>query len=292
MLKKKEGFQGQKAIVLPPSVIEVCKTHPLLAGFYLTDIGFYPEAEFHYRGRPEGIHQHILIYCVKGKGWMEVEGKKREVNPNEYVILPSNVPHKYGALPENPWSIYWVHFNGKEANDIGKVLQRNGQQLLHHAPFTLKAEKSWQEIYQSLESGYRTENLLLSNSRLRSFLLNLAFGANMDQNAPIKDLKAIDQSIAFMKTNLDQCLPLEDIAAKVNLSKSHFANEFKNHTGYSPIVYFNHLKIQKACQYLQFTNLNINEVAHALGFGDPYYFSRLFSKSMGISPSGYRKRKL
>ncbi|MDN3670450.1 AraC family transcriptional regulator [Echinicola jeungdonensis] len=292
MLKKKEGFQGQKAIVLPPSVIEVCKAHPLLAGFYFTDIGFYPEAEFHYRVRPEGIPQHILIYCIKGKGWVEVDGKKWEVKPNEYVILPSNEPHKYGALQENPWSIFWVHFNGNEAKEISNVLKRNGQLFVHHAPFTLKLEKSWQEIYQTLESGYMTENLLISNSSLRSFFLILAFGASMGQNAPVKDLKAIDQSIAFMRANLDHCWPLKDLAKKVNLSKSHYANEFKNHTGYSPIVYFNHLKIQKACQYLQFTNLNINEVANALGFGDPYYFSRLFSKSMGISPSGYRKRKL
>jgi AraC family transcriptional regulator of arabinose operon len=55
-------------------------------------------------------------------------------------------------------------------------------------------------------------------------------------------------------------------------------------------IYFNHLKIQKACQYLHFTDDRINQIADQLGIGDSYYFSRLFKKLMGISPVEYRKR--
>src|SRR5690606_40995788 len=60
--------------------------------------------------------------------------------------------------------------------------------------------------------------------------------------------------------------------------------------GYSPIEYFNHLKIQHACQLLQFSDRRIFEIALAIGIEDPYYFSRLFSTQMGISPKQYRKQ--
>jgi AraC-like DNA-binding protein len=56
------------------------------------------------------------------------------------------------------------------------------------------------------------------------------------------------------------------------------------------MVYFNHLKMQRACQLLQFTGLRIKEIAAEFGFEDPYYFSRLFTKTMGVSPTDYRNK--
>jgi AraC-like DNA-binding protein len=94
-----------------------------------------------------------------------------------------------------------------------------------------------------------------------------------------------------MQNNLVVPLSLEAMASSVNLSVSHYSNIFRKKTGYSPVVYFNHLKIQHACQYLQFTTLRINEIATKLGIEDPYYFSRMFTKIMGISPLEYRNKK-
>jgi AraC-like DNA-binding protein len=72
---------------------------------------------------------------------------------------------------------------------------------------------------------------------------------------------------------------------------SHYSSLFKKKTGFSPIDYFNHLKIQKACQYLQFTQLRIREIALKVGISDPLYFSRLFTQTMGYSPKEYRQHR-
>jgi len=71
---------------------------------------------------------------------------------------------------------------------------------------------------------------------------------------------------------------------------SYFSTIFRERTGYAPVEYFNHLKVQKACQYLLLPDITIKETAQKLGMDDPYYFSRMFSKLMGISPKEYRKR--
>ncbi|HWS01200.1 MAG TPA: AraC family transcriptional regulator, partial [Prolixibacteraceae bacterium] len=96
--------------------------------------------------------------------------------------------------------------------------------------------------------------------------------------------------ISFLQKSIDKSLTLNEIAASVNLSASHFASIFKKSTGFSVIDYFNHMKTQKACQYLQFTDLRIAEIAGKLGVEDPYYFSRMFTKIIGMSPNQYRCR--
>ena len=95
-----------------------------------------------------------------------------------------------------------------------------------------------------------------------------------------------------MQKNIDKLMTLQDFARFANLSVSHFSAIFRERTGYSPIEYFNHLKIQKACQYLLLTQMRVKEIALELGIDDPYYFSRMFSKVMGSSPNDYRQSRL
>jgi YesN/AraC family two-component response regulator len=103
-----------------------------------------------------------------------------------------------------------------------------------------------------------------------------------------KDSSSI--AIDYMQQHVSGKLTLSEMAAHVNLSASHFAAVFQKHTGFAPIEYFNHLKIQRACQHLQFTNERIKEISAAVGIEDSYYFSRLFKKMIGISPALYRQR--
>src|SRR5690606_6028335 len=108
----REGFEGQRAIVLPNKMKELCSYTPPTSSLYITDIGFYPRARYHFRERPSGIAQNILIYCAEGKGWVELPGEKTAINPNEFLVIPADMPHKYGADEDNPWTIYWAHFKG------------------------------------------------------------------------------------------------------------------------------------------------------------------------------------
>ena len=94
-----------------------------------------------------------------------------------------------------------------------------------------------------------------------------------------------------MQDNLANPVTLDNIAQSAHLSVSFFSRKFRQDTSYAPIEYFNHLRIQKACQLLHFSDLRINEVASQIGIDDPFYFSRLFKKQMGVSPVDYRKNE-
>ena len=116
MPRIKEGFKGERIVVLPGFLIEELKRDPLGRELYITDIGYYPHAGFHYCERKEeDSNEFVLIYCVEGEGWFKLDGKRYDVGANQFFILPKYKAHAYGSKAENPWTIYWIHFDGAKA---------------------------------------------------------------------------------------------------------------------------------------------------------------------------------
>lgn len=290
-IRKREGFEGQRAIVLPRKVLEICGYTPPVNSLYVTDIGFYPRAAYHYCERPGGSSQNILIYCLEGRGWLQVPTGRFPVNPNEFLIIPADMPHKYGADEENPWTIYWAHFKGVQSPSFASMLSAQFKEFVSYSPFLEERIRIFDSIYNALASGYSLDNLAYSSISFSYFLSSFSHLDKFASAHHIVEKDAVDLSIEYMQNNLHIALTLEQIASSINLSVSHYSSLFKKKTGYSPVVYFNHLKIQHACQYLQFTTLRVNQIATKLGFDDPYYFSRIFTRIMGVSPVEYRNRK-
>ena len=89
----------------------------------------------------------------------------------------------------------------------------------------------------------------------------------------------MDISIGYMQNHLERPLYPGEPGISQLIYLFRIIQQFSGKkTGYSPVIYFNHLKIQHACQYLQFTTLRVNEIALKLGIEDPYYFSRYLQK--------------
>ena len=101
-MKKIGGFSGQRAIRIPQMVADSLETNPVTNSLYLTNIGYFPSAKFHYRERSTGLKEHVLIYLVKGSGWFRVGSIIKHVRENQYFILPAGRPHAYGSDENNP----------------------------------------------------------------------------------------------------------------------------------------------------------------------------------------------
>jgi AraC family transcriptional regulator, arabinose operon regulatory protein len=112
---------------------------------------------------------------------------------------------------------------------------------------------------------------------------------NLNQDLQKSDI--VEDAIHFMRENVRKRITLKEIALYVGFSPSHFSSLFQRSTGSSPLNYFIHLKIQEACHQLDFSDMKINQISIMFGYEDSLYFSRIFSKIMGFSPSDYRKKK-
>jgi transcriptional regulator GlxA family with amidase domain len=98
----------------------------------------------------------------------------------------------------------------------------------------------------------------------------------------------IEHCIAYMVAHIDRPLQVATLAALANVSLSHFFALFKQHTGCAPIDYFTRLRMHHACRLLSSGSASVKEVAAALGYGDPFYFSRVFKSVNKVAPSKYR----
>ena len=66
MVKLKDGFTGERALVLPRMIVDRMEEDPLTSMLHITDIGYYPKAKHHFRERKEPINQYVFIYCIDG----------------------------------------------------------------------------------------------------------------------------------------------------------------------------------------------------------------------------------
>ncbi|MGO9410010.1 MAG: response regulator [Spirochaetia bacterium] len=117
----------------------------------------------------------------------------------------------------------------------------------------------------------------------------VALAARVEQANQYRLGRAVRRAVRFIEENYGRDLPLEEVAKSVGLSPSYFSSSFKRETGKNVVEYITEYRVEKAIELLCTTNLNTSEVAYRVGFNDPKYFTRIFKRSVGVTPSLYRR---
>jgi Transcriptional regulator containing an amidase domain and an AraC-type DNA-binding HTH domain len=293
MVQIKEGFQGERFITLPEELLEQYEKEPIIGNLYVRKIGFFPKVKFHYIQKESGCNYAMLIYCVDGKGWYELNGKRYILEKDQYVILPKNTPHKFGADEKEPWTIYWLHFKGELGKHFSPATPNPSTILPEDYSRMQDRINLFEEIYTSFSMGYIKEYMVYSSMCLYMFLASFIYVEQYRQakTPSHKGFSFSSRVIHYMQENIERSLTLKQLADYFKYSPSHFSMLFREETGVSPINYFIQLKVQKSCQYIALTNLRLTEISAKMGFEEPAYFSRIFTKVMGVSPSTYRRKE-
>jgi AraC family transcriptional regulator of arabinose operon len=288
--EKQEGFAGQRLVVLPRPILQTVLQNPLLRNLLPTDAGYYPKAKGHTCIRKNGCPEVIFIHCAEGNGWCEIAGRRHAIGKNQLLVINANIPHVYGAAKHTPWTIHWFHAAGSNVplylerlgvSDIKPVVSLGGDVQL----FSL-----FEDVLEGLQHGFTQTHLIYAAHSLAHLMGLILRHKEEFWPGETNIRERVDKSIEFMKGHLREPLNMATLTALVKLSRSHYTTVFKRVTGYAPLSYLNHLRMQRAVQLLNTTDWSIKQISDHLGFSDQFYFSRAFSKMHNHSPSEHRRR--
>ncbi len=141
---------------------------------------------------------------------------------------------------------------------------------------------------QQRRKGYR---MLVCGCFMQLAALLIRYYEEPDRAIPPKMLK-MSEVMVYLHSNYRSRVSIEQLSASTGMSESTLSRAFKQAVGTTPLDYCNRLRLRRAAELLRTTDMSISEIAEASGFDDSNYFSRIFSKQLGLSPRIYRQKNL
>ncbi|MFB9147044.1 helix-turn-helix domain-containing protein [Halomonas alkalicola] len=278
---------GSARIDLHDLCIRDACNHPLVNNFMVTAAGYYHRAAGHFMRRTEH-DEHLIAYVTSGHGYLQIGGSVSqiyEVGPGSLWWIPPNVPHYYYASPNEPWSVYWAHAQKSEALDIYNFigLARNPVVTIGVASgLALGFEKIINRL-----GGNEINVLALASASasLKAWLFDAAIMLNEEKCYHKFFHEKVEK---YFLERVGDPMNLDEIASEFNISKYHFARKFKKITGKTPARAFMEQKINHACDLLSNDGVSIGQISYRLGFSDESYFTKVFTRYIGLTPSKYR----
>lgn len=275
-------------VLIPAILTKLLSEHPLSRDLYPLAAGFYPKAVDHEMWRQHHT-DHLLVYCADGRGNLRTDQGEWTVGAGDLIVLPAGASHRYAANNEQPWTIYWVHYEGELAAAYTEFL--GVTQPLVHIGVQPRLIADFEVLFSLRSAGYAERAFIQAAGQLKAMLTYIANAIFL--RSSIHDTRIdLDRVSQLMHLRMDRELNLDELAKTANLSKFHFIRKFKQLTGHSPIQHFIHLKMQHACQLLDNTREPVKRIANRVGYDDAHYFSRLFKRVIGVSPQQYRQHRL
>lgn len=239
--------------------------------------------------RPRGRIDYQLLYIAAGKGYFHIDGKEVIVNAGQMVLYRPKEVQQYEYYGIDQTEVYWVHFTG---GDVKNVLRKYGMTddiRVFYVGTSLQYSNLFKQMIQELQMRKEDYREMLAYQLSSLFILiHRQLCSTHPKNHPNYLEKEIEQSITYFNENYNKDINIAEYAAQQNLSTCWFIRTFKNVTGTTPLNYILSLRISNAKNLLDATDYNITEVSNIVGYDNPLYFSRLFKKQTGLSPSEYR----
>lgn len=264
------------------------KTKPLVVGSCGTyHLSTLPKLPTH---RPRGRLDFQILYIASGKAHFFFDGVETIVSAGHMVIYRPKEEQKYYYYGVDQTEVYWVHFTGR---DVKKLLHRYGiEDHVHviHTGTALEYKYLFLQMIQELKlckADY--EDLLVNHLhhlliRIHRTLLTEPYSKSRTH------AKDFDEAVQYFHKNYHTEININEYAAAHHMSVSWFIRGFKEYTDSTPTQYILSLRISNAQILLETTDYNITEIAEIVGYENPLYFSRLFKKQVGVSPSDFRKQ--
>ena len=258
---------------------------------------------------------YIVDYCIRGAFSIYIGEKEFKIREGDFYVIPPNTLI-YKTFTEDASTVY-VGAKGTKLSHYFKRLGFSEDNIIFPYKLSERAIEYFNMLVDSLEvrehQTKRAEderllvtfepnpdysNHLSNEAALRQtayFSLFLAelmniYGSNFKESKKESvQQKYIDAAIRYMETNYLQNITVESISKHVGLTRSYLFKLFRDSFGMSVHDYLIQIRIKAACDFLRQPDVQVKTVAASVGY-EPYNFSKMFKKIVGISPTEYQRK--
>ena len=280
---------------------------------HLQEVGSLTAIKPHTSKR-EKLQSYLCFMVEDGEGELVYEGKKYELRRGDVVFIDCRkaYSHSTGLNPNTElWSLRWCHFYGPSMPAIyAKYCERGGLPVIRGVDASVDLARGADvargsdmargadvsqystiltDIYTLASSSDYIRDMRINGklNDLLTLLMESSWHREAHTNAPKK--MEISQVKSFLDEHYKEKLSLESVASHFFIDKHYLARLFKEQYGVTLVTYLQQVRITHAKRMLRFTDKSIEEIGLECGIGELNYFSRVFKKLEGVSPSEFRR---
>lgn len=259
----------------------------------------YEFAKQNYNLQREGLHNYLINYTLSGSGEMIYKGKKYTLEKGDLFFINCNEKHEFYAKEKN-WEFVFLHFNGLGVpylynyfngltgyvfkNYPSKVLVKNITNIINKVSLLNHCKSGHTNMIDSINSDMCLELSSIIYEIIIDINRNLS---HLDLDVPY----SISKGIAFIESNYNKKINLQDVSNSVGLSLFHFERMFNKYMRTTIYQYIKYLRFQKAKWLLETTDKKLIDIALEIGYSDIQALNKLFKSQIGLTPTQYRKEK-
>ena len=246
--------------------------------FTLYNIGWHCCNDLYRFHRPQGSDKHLLLFTVRGEGFLRMRGREHKLNAGSIALLPRGEAHCYGTPDGGLWEFYWIHPDGNMCDKILKGTESRGVYINKTGKVNLYAE-----IINDIHALCDKRGIKF-DAEISMKISDFLHLAVIDLMNFEEELSLSEKAMQYFTEHKCENVTVESCAKELYVSPSHLIRTFKTETGQTPHKFLMDEKLKEAETLIKLGVLSLKEVATLTSFSSSAHLITAYKKKYGKTP--------